>query len=454
MLNETDQIGDKRFLEILQKEQERQQDQLSLIPSENFFSPAVRRAVGSVFMHKYSEGNIGARYYEGNKYIDELETLTIERAKEAFNLPDDWEVNTQALSGSNANLAVYLALLKPGDTIMGLSLPDGGHLSHGWTSYAKKDETTQDNDPYLFKGGSKRLNISAKMFNSVLYNTDPETNLFNYGEILRLAKKHKPKLIITGGTAYAQEIDYKKMKEIAEEVGAYYLSDIAHEAGLISAGVVDSPIGVADIVTLTTHKTLRSGRGALILGKESLIKKVNKAVLPGLQGGPHNHNIAGICVGLGEALKPEFKKYAEQVIKNAQVLAEELTKRSYQLVTGGTAKHLLLVDLSNRKVFGKKAAKALEVCNIILNMNTMPGDPRPPFNPSAIRLGTPWVTTRGMKEDEMIKIAELIDRVILEAEKHSELKAGEIVNTLELNGIAKRLSEEVAEFCSSFPLKF
>ncbi|MCA9379508.1 serine hydroxymethyltransferase, partial [Candidatus Dojkabacteria bacterium] len=269
---------DPEINKLIRAESKRQQTFLNMIPSENYTSEAVRTAVGSVLMHKYSEGNIGARYYEGNENIDEIERIAISRAKKLFKLPPDWEVNVQALSGSNANLAVYLAVLKPGETLMGMHLPDGGHLSHGW-SYEAGEQVDRNTMEYL--GGSKKVNISAKLFYSVQYKVDPKTQLFDYDKVEEIALKHKPKLLITGGTAYPRNIDYKRMAEIAHKVGALYMADIAHEAGLIAAGVLPSPVGIADIVTMTTHKTLRAARGAIILAHADIIKKVNRAVLPG-----------------------------------------------------------------------------------------------------------------------------------------------------------------------------
>lgn len=374
--------SDPQFYRILQNEEKRQQENLSLIASENFFSPAVHEAVGSIFSHKYSEGNIGARYYEGNQYVDDMEQLAIDRAKKLFKLPKNWGVNVQALSGSNANLAVYLALLNFGDTIMAMYLPDGGHLSHGW-----------------------KANITSKMYRVVQYKTDPKTKLFDYNEIERMARQHKPKLIITGGTAYVRDINYKRMRKIADRVGAYYMADIAHEAGLIAAGALPSPVSIADVITMTTHKTLRAGRGAIIVANEDVIRKINKAILPGLQGGPHNHNIAGICVGLGEALKPEFKRYAKQIIKNAKALAKELQKQRFTLITGGTDKHSILIDLTGEPLLGKKFSQTLNAAGIVTNANTIPGETSSPADPSGLRLGTPWVTTRGMKPKEMKQIA-------------------------------------------------
>lgn len=410
--------SDPAFYKILQKEEARQQEKLSMIPSENFFSQAVREVMGSVFSHKYSEGNIGARYYAGNQFVDEMETLAIERARKLFELPKNWTANVQALSGSNANLAVYIALLDFGDLIMSMYLPDGGHLSHGW-----------------------KANITSKMYQIIQYKTDPTTQLFNYADIGKMARQHKPKLLITGGTAYVRDIDYKRMRKIADKVGAYYLADIAHEAGLIAAGALPSPVGIADVVTMTTHKTLRAGRGAIILGPQDIIKKVNKAILPGLQGGPHNHNIAGICVGLGEALRPEFKRYAKQVIKNAKALAKALQKQGFKLVTGGTDKHSILIDLTGEPLVGKQFARFLNSAGLVTNANTIPGETRSPVDPSGLRLGTPWVTTRGMKEKEMPQLAAWMREVMQIA---SSQKSPDF----------SKISRAVKNLCKKFPLEF
>lgn len=438
---------DPEVYKILKNEENKQQFKLSMIPSENWFSKSVREAVGSVFMHKYAEGNIGARYYEGNYFVDELETLAIKRAKKLFKLPKDWDVNVQALSGSAANLSVYLALLTPGDTMMGMYLPDGGHLSHGW-SYEPKE--TQNPNALEYMGGSRRVNISSQIFKTVQYKTNPKTQQFDYEEVEKIAIKHKPKLIITGGTAYPREIDYVRMKKIADRVGALYMADIAHEAGIIAAGVNKSPVGIADIVTMTTHKTLKSGRGAIILAHSDLIKKINRAVLPGLQGGPFNNNIAGICVGLGEALKPEFKKYAKQVVKNAQVLAQELKKYGFDVVSGGTDKHLVLVNMTNKGIFGKKTARALDYAGIIMNMNTMPQEVRPPADPSAIRMGTPWLTTRGMKEGEMKQIAKWINTVVDEIKQWSELDFASFEQHVGKSKVIKSIANEVKALCKQY----
>lgn len=443
-------LMDPEVAEIIKKEEDKQQFKLSMVPSENFFSKSVRSAVGSVFMHKYAEGNIGKRYYEGAQFVDELELLTIARAKKVFNLPENWSVNVQALAGSNANLAVYLALLEVGDTIMGMFLPDGGHLSHGWSYEPKK---VQDPNALVYLGGSRKVNITSRIFKTIQYKTSPITQQFDYDEIERIALEHKPKLIITGGTAYPREIDYVRMKQIAEKVGAFYLADIAHEAGLIAAGVNKSPVGIADVVTMTTHKTLRSARGALILAHEDIIKKINRAILPGLQGGPFNHSIAGICVGLGEVLQPSFKEYAAQVVKNAQFLCGKLKEFGFKIVSGGTDKHLILIDLTNKRVLGKKFARALDHAGIIANMNTMPQEQRSPADPSAVRLGTPWVTTRGMKEAEMTMIAKWINSVMETCSSFADLEFKEFESKVVNNEDIKRIAAEVKELCLKFPLE-
>ena len=442
---------DPELYNLIQQEKQRQQNKLSMIPSENFFSTAVRQATGSILAHKYSEGNVKRRYYEGNKYIDQIEQLAINRAKQAFNLPEDWSVNVQALSGSTANLAVYLALLQIGDYIMGMYLPDGGHLSHGWSYTPKKPA---DPKKSVYYGGSNKVNISSKIFNSVSYKTNPETKQFDYDEIERIATLQKPKLIITGGTAYPRNINYKRMRQIANKVGAYYLADIAHEAGLISAGANPSPVGIADVVTLTTHKTLRSGRGALIFAKEDLIKKINKAVLPGLLGGPFNHCIAGIAAGLKEAMTDKFKQDQFQTVKNAQFLANELQKFNFNIVSGGTDKHLILIDLTNKAVIGRKFARALDHAGIVSNYNTIPQETRSPMNPSGLRLGTPWITTRGMKEQEMQSIAQWINQVMNISEKYKDLKFKEFNEATRLDPEIQQIAAQVKRLCMQFPLEF
>lgn len=446
---------DTAVFTIIQKEEQRQQETLSMIPSENWFSASVREAVGSVLSHKYAEGNIGSRYYEGAQYVDELETLAIERAKKAFKLPKNWGVNVQALSGSNANLAVYLALLQPGDTILAMYLPDGGHLSHGWSFEPDKAKREADitSGSLIYKGGEKKVNISAMLYSPVQYKTSPKNHQFDYKAIAKIAEQYKPKLIITGGTAYPRVINHKKIKQIAKKVGAYYLADVAHEAGLIAGGAFPSPVGIADVVTMTTHKTLRSGRGAIILAKQELIEKINRAILPGLQGGPHNHNIAGICVGLGEALTPVFKKYAHQIITNTQTLAEELQKQNFKLVTNGTDKHFVLINLADEPILGRPFARILSLAGITTNYSTMPWDSRPPRNPSALRIGTPWLTTRGMKQKEMKKIAAWIREIMDIASSWNGLNFEEIEAKAKKSKDIKRIAQEVRNLCKKFPLK-
>lgn len=399
---------------LIEKEKIRQGRVLRLIPSENYASPAVRMAVGSVLMNKYSEGYPKKRYYQGQKIIDEIENLARERAKKLFKVP---HVNVQPYSGSPANLAIYFTLCRPGETVIGMSLPHGGHLTHGW-----------------------KVSLTGKWFNSVQYPVDRETQLLDYNEIAKLAKKHKPKLIWAGATAYPRIIDWKKFGEIADSVGAYFCADIAHLAGLVVAGVHPSPAPFAHLITTTTHKTLRGPRGAMIMitsrgvKKDSdLPKKIDRAIFPGLQGGPHQHTIAGIAVALGEASTARFKKYGQQVVKNAKVLADELKKRGFNLVTDGTDNHLILVDLRNKKIGGGEAAIRLEKAGMIVNKNSIPFDPNPPANPSGIRLGTPAVTTRGMKEKEMKTIGEWINRVI----------SGESV---------RKIKKQVSQLCRQFPI--
>jgi len=425
---------------ILDKEINRQLTTLDLIPSENFTSKEVREAVGTVFMHKYSEGYPGARYYEGNEYIDELELLTIEMVKKVFSLPEDWGANVQPLGGSNANLGVYNALLNPGDKILSMYLPDGGHLSHGWSYTSTKDRTEEDikslQSETAYLGGKTKISIVSKIYDVTQYKVNKETNLFDYDAIEKLALEVKPKLIITGGTAYTREIDYKRMKEIAEKVGAYYMADVAHEAGLIAAGVLSTPIGIADVVTFTTHKTLRGPKGAVIVAKNDIINQINKAIMPGMQGGPHNGTIAGICQALFEADTPEFKTYAKQIINNAKALETELKSLDFNLISGGTDKHLLLIDLRNKNIGGKDAAKALAKAGIVSNMNTIPYESGSPLNPSGLRIGTPTLTTRGMKEEQMKEVAGLINQVITSQEE----------------SVLAEVKTKVEQLCKKFPL--
>lgn len=383
---------DKVF-QLIEREAKRQSEVLRLIPSENYAGPVVRQAVGSILMNKYSEGYPGRRYYQGQKYIDQIEDLARERAEKLFKVP---HANVQPYSGSPANLAVYFALCQPGDVIMGMSLPHGGHLTHGWG-----------------------VSITGKWFKSIQYTVDQYSHLIDYDQVARLAKAHQPKLIWAGATAYPRLIDWQKFSEIANSVGAYFIADISHLAGLVVAGVHPSPAKFCHIITTTTHKSLRGPRGAMIMvtsrglkKDKDLARKIDRAVFPGLQGGPHQHTIAGIAVALAEAAAPAFKKYGQQVVKNAKALAVELQARGFDLITGGTDNHLILVDLRSKKIGGAEAALRLEKANIIVNKNTIPFDPNPPFKPSGIRLGTPAITTRGMKEAEMKQIANWIDAVL------------------------------------------
>lgn len=392
------QETDPKIYDLIQKEAARQQSDLALIPSENFVSEAVKEAVGSVLMNKYSEGQPGKRYYQGNKYIDEIESLVEQRALECFGLDEkDWHVNVQPVTGSIANLAVYAALLQPGDKMLAMSLYDGGHLSHGW----KLPDT------------GKPISFTARIFDTHFYSVDPKTRVFDYDNIQQIAQDVKPKILISGGTAYPREIDHQQMRKIADSVGAIYMADVAHEAGLIAGGANSSPFPYAHVVTMTTRKTLRGPIGAMIFASKKLLgeeiaEKIDFAVFPSLQGGPQNHSIAGIGVALHEAMQPEFKEYAKQVVKNAQSLAAELIKAGFDVVTGGTDKHLVLVDLRSRGWSGKDAALALEKVGIIANKNTVPGETGKPWNPSGLRLGTPALTTRGYEEKDMITVAKKI----------------------------------------------
>lgn len=391
-------ITDPEIYDLIQAEDKRQHDELEMIPSENFVSDAVREAVGSVLMNKYSEGQPFKRYYQGNQFIDQIESLVEKRALAAFALTEsDWHVNVQPVTGTIANFAVYAALLSPGDKMLGMSLYDGGHLSHGW----KLPDT------------GKPISFTARIYDTYFYSVDPTTKVFDYDNIEKIAKKVKPKILISGGTAYPRQINHQRMREIADSVSAIYMADVAHEAGLIIGGANSSPFPHAHVVTMTTRKTLRGPIGAMIYASKKLLggevaEKIDFAVFPALQGGPQNHSIAGIGVALHEAMQSEFKEYVKQVVKNAQVLAEELIKAGFDVVTGGTDKHLVLVDLRSRGWTGKDAAIALEKVGIIANKNTVPGETAKPWNPSGLRLGTPALTTRGMKESDMIKIAQKI----------------------------------------------
>ncbi len=388
---------DPEIYSAIVDEEKRQTDGIELIPSENYTSAAVLEACGSILTNKYSEGYPGKRYYGGQENIDRIENLAIDRAKQLFGAE---HANVQPYSGSPANTAVYFALLDYGDTVMGLRLDHGGHLTHGL--------------PIAFSG---------KSYHFVPYGVNKATGRIDMDEVRKLALECKPKMIVAGFTAYPRDIDWKRFKEIADEVGAITMADISHTAGLIAGGVLESPVPFFDVVTTTTHKTLRGPRGAMIMCKEKFAKAIDKAVFPGLQGGPHEHMIAGKAIAFAEALKPEFKNYAAQIKKNAAHLASELTKRGFELVSGGTDTHLILVDLTNKGIPGKIAQESLDKVGITLNKNTVPDDPRSPFDPSGIRLGTPAATTRGMKEKEMERIADWIDRTLASAGDETKLSA-------------------------------
>ena len=404
-------VCDPEIAAAIGEELGRQRNKIELIASENFVSPAVMEAMGSVLTNKYAEGYPGHRYYGGCEYVDKVETLAIERAKKLFGAE---HANVQAHSGANANTAVYFAFLQPGDTIMGMNLSQGGHLSHG-----------------------SPVNISGKYYNVVPYGVTHETERIDYDEFARIAKEAQPKLIVAGASAYPRVIDFERMAEIANSVGAIFMVDMAHIAGLVAAGLHPSPVPYADIVTTTTHKTLRGPRGGLILCKEKYAKQIDKAIFPGVQGGPLMHVIAAKAVALGEALKPEFKEYAKQIIANCQALAEGLIAEGFRLVSGGTDNHLLLVDVRGQKMTGKTAEHLLDEVGVTCNKNPIPFDPESPFVTSGIRLGNAAVTTRGFKEADMKEVAAIIGLVLNnpeDAEKQAEA------------------AQRVAALCAKYPM--
>jgi len=401
---------DEPIFKSIQEEKKRQEETLEMIPSENFVSPAVLQALGSVLTNKYSEGYPGKRYYGGCCFIDEVEQLAIDRAKQLFGAE---HVNVQPLSGAPANIAVYFALLKPGDTVLGMDLSHGGHLTHGHP-----------------------VTYMAKIFNFVRYKTNA-AGLIDLDNLRAMAHEHKPKIILVGYSAYSREIEYKKIKDIADEVGAITMADVAHIAGLIAGGVMDNPVPIFDIVTTTTHKTLRGPRGGMIMCKEKFAKDIDKAVFPGLQGGPHENNIAAKAIAFKEAQQPEFKDYVLQIKKNIKVLEKELLAKNYTLCFGGSDNHLLLIDLTNKGVSGKEAQIALDLAGITINKNMVPDDPRSPMDPSGIRLGTPALTTRGMKEKEMEMIANWMDLAIT---NHQD------------ENILATIRKEVLDLTKNFPL--
>ncbi len=414
---------DPEIYNSIKKERDRLSNGIELIPSENVVSKAVLQALGSVFTNKYSEGYPHKRYYGGNEFVDMAEDLAIERAKRLFGAE---HVNVQPYSGSPANQAVFFALLNIGDAFMGFDLSAGGHLTHG-----------------------SPVNFSGKQYNCIAYNVDMESELLDYDQIKKQAMKLKPKLILSGLTAYPRKLDFKAFQEICDEVGAYHMSDIAHIAGLCATGVHENPVPLADVVTTTTHKTLRGPRGGIIMckitdrfdknGKKNLAQKIDSAVFPGLQGGPHDHVNAAKAVAFGEALKPDYTKYCQQIVKNAKALAEALMSNGLELVTGGTDNHLIVIKLVNKGLTGKgkEVQNALDEAGITVNKNTIPYEPATPFNPSGIRLGTPAVTTRGMKESEMKFVGECIARVIDDPTSKS---------------VIEKVRKDILELCKKFPL--
>jgi glycine hydroxymethyltransferase len=444
---------DPEVYALIRKEEDRQQYKLALIPSENFTLPAVREALSSVFVHKYAEGQIGKRYYEGNRFVDELDALCQERAARAFNPPAGWHVNVQPLAGGNANLAVYNGLLDPGETILSMFLPDGGHLSHGW-SFPEKDEAGLKGqvDESVYLGGKRKISIVSKFYNVVQYKVDPKTRLLDYEAIRAIARRYKPRMVVSGGTAYPREIDHDALARIARETGAYYFADVSHEAGLIAGGVLRSPAGPADVVSFTTHKTLRGPRGAVILCRKELAELIDYGVFPGLQGGPFEHTIAALAVCLKLALEPDFKVYARQVVKNAQRLAQRFIELGYDVVGGGTDKHLILIDLRSKNLSGRNPARALDRAGIILNRNSVPLETGSPMNPSGLRLGTPTVTTRGMGEAEMDLIAAWIDRVIKAVAPYADLKPGAFEDQMDEIPELRETAGAVRALCGRFPL--
>lgn len=396
---------------LVKKEMKRQEEEMELIASENYASKAVIEAMGTVLTNKYSEGYSAHRYYGGNQIIDEVDDIAIERARKLFSAE---HVNVQPLSGSPANAAVYFAFLKPGDKVLGLRLDHGGHLSHGHP-----------------------INFSGMLYNFVQYELNVETGMLDMDKVREVALREKPKMIVAGYSAYSREIDWKAFKEIADEVGAFTFADIAHTAGLIGAGLMNNPVPIFDVVSTTTHKTLRGPRGAMIMCKEQFAKQIDRAVFPGMQGGPHDHIQAAKAVAFGEALQPDFKEYAVQVIKNAKVMAEEFKKLGYSIVSDGTDNHLLVVDMTSKGIRGKDTEIILEKVGISISRSTIPNDPNPPMNPSGVRYGTPAITTRGAKEDDIKKIVTWINAAIEHRDEPDVLE---------------QIKKEVKEMCLSMPI--
>ncbi len=403
--------NDPDIMTAVKAEMTRQTEEMEMIASENYVSKAVLEAMGTVLTNKYSEGYPGHRYYGGNQIIDNVETIAINRAKELFNAE---HVNVQPLSGSPANAATYFAFIKPGDKVLGLKLDHGGHLSHGHP-----------------------VNFSGMLYNFVQYEVDAETGKIDMEEVRKIALKEKPKMIVAGYSAYSREIEWQKFQDIADEVGAFTFADIAHTAGLIAAGEMDNPVPFFDVVTTTTHKTLRGPRGAMIMCREKFAKQVDKAVFPGMQGGPHDHITAAKAVAFKEALQDDFKANAKQTIKNAQVLSKELSKLSFRVISGGTDNHLIVVDFTNKGISGKDAEAIFERIGISVSRSTIPNDPNPPMNPSGVRFGTPAITTRGMGEEEMKRIAKWIDSSIINRQRIEILDS---------------IKDEVKKLCLEFPI--
>lgn len=399
---------DPEVMKIIELEKGRQSKHIELIASENFVTPQVMEAQGSYLTNKYAEGYPGRRYYGGCEYVDMVEDLAIDRLKEIFGAD---HANVQPHSGSNANLGVYFTVLEPGDKVLGMNLSQGGHLTHG-----------------------SPVNISGTYYNFVAYGVDKETELIDYDEVREIALREKPKMIVAGASAYPRAIDFAKFREIADEVGAYLMVDMAHIAGLVAAGLHQNPVQYADFVTTTTHKTLRGPRGGAILCKEEYARKIDKSIFPGIQGGPLMHVIAAKAVAFGEALQDDFKAYQQQVIDNAKALAEGLSKNGFRLVSGGTDNHLILIDVRTKGLTGKKAEALLEDVGIATNKNTIPFDPESPMVTSGIRIGTPAMTTRGMKEEDMMEIAEIFNLALDESNDRDEIRA------------------RVAKLCDKYPL--
>jgi len=402
---------DKEVMDVVKREMQRQTEEMELIASENYASKAVLEAMATVLTNKYSEGFPGHRYYGGNQIIDEVENLAIERARKLFFAE---HVNVQPLSGSPANAAVYMAFLKPGDKVLGLRLDHGGHLSHGHP-----------------------MNFSGMLYNFTQYEVDTATGKIDMEKVREIALRDKPKMIVAGYSAYAREVEWQKFKDIADEVGAFTFADIAHTAGLIAAGEMDNPAPIFDVVSTTTHKTLRGPRGAMIMCKEQFAKQVDRAVFPGMQGGPHDHITAAKAVAFSEALKPEFKQYAKQVIANAKLMAEEFMELGYRVISGGTDNHLMVVDMTAKGLSGRDVEVILDSCGISVSRSTIPNDPNSPMNPSGVRFGTPAITTRGLKQEEVKKIVGWVNAAIEQKDKAEMLD---------------NIKAQVKEMCLKFPI--